>query len=245
MKARIRALDDRLLHGRFRRWWLKNAVLGGGWGEFMASIEAAPPGARVLDLGAGEAELRARLPHVNYIAVDRGVGHGGWDYSRLDAVADAQAIPLASDTFDVVICKQVLEHVPDPILLLREAARVLRPGGVILLSTNQQWPQHQQPYDFFRFTSFGLDHCFEQAGLTVEKMESMGGAFSVALFGFSQTLAPHLWAKSAGGQRVAGLLTKPFAWLMRLLMPLVSMLDRRDKTRDNTLGWYVRARKPL
>jgi SAM-dependent methyltransferase len=244
MKQRIRSLDDRYLDGRARRWFLRNAVLGGGWGEFLDAIVSVPPGATVVDLGAGEATLRAKLPNARYLAVDRGIGHGGWDYSGLDVVADAHAVPLADATADLVVCKQVLEHLTDPGRCLREIRRILKPGGRVLLSTNQQWPQHQQPYDFFRFTSFGLRHVFEAAGLAVERIEPMGGVFSVALFQFSQTLAPHLWARGERGRRVATVVLKPFAWIMRLLMPLVSALDRLDKTKDNTLGYYVVGRAP-
>ena len=240
----IRVLDERFFGGRVRRWWNRNAVLGGGWGEFIARVEAVPAGAVVLDLGAGEAELRARLQHARYIAIDRGIGHAGWDYSKLDAVADGLAVPLADGSCDLVVSKQVLEHMTEPARAIAEIARVLKPGGRVLLSTNQAWPQHQKPFDFFRFTSYGLRYLFEQAGLEIVRMEAMGGAFSVALFQFSQTLSPHLWARSERGRRIAGLITKPFALVMRALMPLVTLLDRRDRARDNTLGWYVEARAP-
>lgn len=241
-KARLRSLDERLTGGALRRWYATNAVLGSVWGEFIAMVEAVPAGARVLDLGAGEATLRARLDHARYIAIDRGIGHAGWDYSALDVVGDASSIPVADGTFDLVICKQVLEHVVDPIALLREAARVLVDDGVLLLSTNQAWPQHQQPYDFFRFTSFGLRYCFEKAGLEIERMEPMGGAFSAALFHASQMFGPHIWARSPRGVRIATLLLRPVAWIMRALMPLVTALDRLDRTKDNTLGYMVVAR---
>ena len=243
LKDAVRALDRRLLGGRARRWWLRNAVLGGGWGEFLDAVAAVPAGALVLDLGAGEAALRARVPRARYLALDRGIGHAGWDYSALDIVGDAAAIPLKDQTVDLVVCKQVLEHVRDPVALLREVRRVLKPGARILLSTNQSWPQHQQPHDFFRFTSFGLRHCFEQASLTVERIDPMGGAFSVLLFQFSQVLAPHLWARSARGERIARAITLPVRVLLRVAMPVVSMLDRRDRTKDNTLGWYVLGRR--
>lgn len=243
VRERLRAVDQRLTKGRFRRWYVRNRVLGSAWGDFLSMVEQVPPGTLVLDLGAGEATLRASLAHARYIALDRGIGHGGWDYSALDVVADANAIPLGDGTVDFIVCKQVLEHVADPIALLREARRVLVEGGTLLLSTNQSWPQHQQPYDFFRFTSFGLHFCFEQAGLQVERMEAMGGAFSAALFHFSQTLTPHIWSRSTRGGKIAAVILKPFGWLMRLLMPLVIALDRLDRTKDNTLGWYVVGRR--
>lgn len=243
MKDLVRALDRRLLGGRARRWWLRNAVLGGGWGEFLDVVAGVPRGALVLDLGAGEATLRARVPHARYIAIDRGIGHAGWDYSALDAVADAQRIPLRGASVDLVVCKQVLEHVSDPLALLTQVHRVLKPGGRVLLSTNQSWPQHQVPHDYFRFTSYGLRHLFERAQLSVDRIDPMGGAFSVLLFQFSQTLAPHLWARSARGERIVRALTLPFRALLRLAMPVVSALDRRDRSKDNTLGWYVLGRR--
>lgn len=243
LRERVRRFDTEHLDGRVRAWTARNTVLGGGWGQFIDELARTPPGATVLDLGAGEAELRARLAHVRYIAIDRGVGHAGWDYSALDAVADATGVPLLDGSVDVIVCKQVLEHLPEPVRALREMARVLKPGGRVLLSTNQQWPQHQQPHDFFRFTSFGLRYCFEQAGLTVESVEPMGGAFSVLLFQLSQVLAPHIWARSDRGARIAAVVLKPFGWLMKALMPLVTALDKLDRTKDNTLGWYVRARR--
>jgi SAM-dependent methyltransferase len=215
--------------------------LGGGWGEFADRIRAVPPGSTVLDLGAGEAELRHELQHTRYIALDRGIGHAGWDYSRLDVVADASAIPLRERSVDAIVCKQVLEHVPEPIALLREASRVLTRGGFVLLSTNQAWPQHQKPYDFFRFTSFGLRYCFEQAGFVIRDMQPMGGAFTCALFHFSQTMSPHLWTRSDRGARIVSVITKPVSWALRVLTIVASLLDRLDKTPDNTLGWYVLA----
>jgi len=242
VKQWLRDMDRRRFNGRARAWWNRNAVLGGGWGEFLDEVENVADGALVIDVGAGEAELRARVPRARYVAIDRGIGHAGWDYSALDAVADATALPLASGAADLVVSKQVLEHLPEPVDALREMRRVLRPGGTVLLSTNQQWPQHQQPHDYYRFTSFGLRYCFEQAGLDVVQMRAMGGAFTVALFQVSQTLAPHLWSRTARGRGIATVLLSPFALLMRTAMPLVTLLDRLDRTKDNTLGWYVLAR---
>jgi SAM-dependent methyltransferase len=243
-RERIRTYDEQRLDGRLRDWMLRNTVLGGGWGTFVDELVATKPGALVLDLGAGEAELRARLPHARYVAIDRGIGHAGWDYSKLDVVADASAVPLADASCDVVVCKQVLEHLPQPLRAVCDMRRVLKPGGKLLLSTNQQWPQHQQPHDYFRFTSFGLRYVFERAGLRIERIEPMGGAFSVLLFQFSQILAPHIWARTAFAQRIAAFLLRPFGWLLKACMPLVTALDKLDRTKDNTLGWYVIATRP-
>lgn len=244
MRRAIRDLDDRHNRGRLRAWWNRNAVLGGGWGEFLDACVDVAPGALVVDVGAGEAMLRERMPAgVRYLALDRGIGHGGWDYSALDAVADAQQLPVANESADLVICKQVLEHLPEPVAALREIARILTPGGRLLLSTNQQWPQHQAPHDYFRFTSFGLRYCCQQAGLTVERLDPMGGVFTTALFHATQMAGPHLYARTPRAHRIATVVLKPVGWLARLLTPLATLLDRLDRSKDNTLGYYLSARR--
>ena len=112
----------------------------------------------------------------------------------------------------------------------------------LLLSTNQQWPQHQVPHDCFRFTSYGLRYCFERAGLAIERIEPMGGAFSVFLFQLSQIAAPDIWMRGARARRAATILMRPMSFVLRLLTPLASALDRLDRERANTLGWFVVAR---
>ena len=244
MPNAIRWIDDTFFDGRLRRWWNRWMILGGGWGEFLGVLDTLPAGSIVVDLGAGEATLRARTPKgVRYLALDRGIGHAGWDYSKLDSVCDALGVPLKDASIDLVISKQVLEHLPEPIAALKEIARILKPGGRVILSTNQQWPQHQQPHDYFRYTSFGLRYCCEQADLTVERLDPMGGVFTTALFHATQTLAPHLWVKSPRARQIFTLALAPIRILLRIATPLAALLDRRDTTHDNTLGYYLTARR--
>jgi len=77
-------------------------------------------------------------------------------------------------TYDVVVCEQVLEHVPDPWQGMRTVAGLLRPGGRAIVSTPFMIRVHPQPADYWRFTPDGLRLLAEQSGLSVEVVDSWG-----------------------------------------------------------------------
>ena len=74
----------------------------------------------------------------------------------LDIVGSAETLPVKTGSVDVCLCTQVLEHVERPELVLPELARVLRPGGVLLLSTHGVFHHHPYPHDYWRWTDEGL-----------------------------------------------------------------------------------------
>ena len=75
----------------------------------------------------------------------------------VDVVGDAKKIPLRNNTVDVVLCTQVLEHVNDPVAVIDEIKRVLKPKGVLLLSAPGIFCQHGSPGDYFRYMPQGLE----------------------------------------------------------------------------------------
>jgi SAM-dependent methyltransferase len=83
---------------------------------------------------------------------------------QVDVVGSASTIPFASGSADVVVCSQVLEHVPDPAAALAEMARVLKPGGRVFLSTHGNFIYHPHPTDYWRWTQDGLRKLFEDGG---------------------------------------------------------------------------------
>jgi ubiquinone/menaquinone biosynthesis C-methylase UbiE len=96
----------------------------------------------LLDVGCGEGRYRADSAHLNYVGIDipvytgtgtHGIHTGSWKY-QLDVAASGTNIPFKSESFDVVLCSEVLEHVPDPARLVAECARVVSKGGVIILT---------------------------------------------------------------------------------------------------------------
>ncbi len=209
--------------------WLPRYVL-----DFEARIDCAlrafaatlAPGAVLLDAGAGEAKHRAVFPQQRYIAVDLAVGDQQWDYSRLDALADLEALPFPAHTFDAALNIVTLEHVREPRQVMREISRVLKPGGRLLIVVPLEWEVHQAPHDYFRYTKHGLEYLLSEAGLTVEWLEPAGGIFRLLSRRMLSAIKVH-----------------PIALLLAPIALLLPLLDGLDRERDSTLGYLCVARK--
>jgi SAM-dependent methyltransferase len=136
-------------------------------GSIFAFVEAAAaataPGAQVLDVGAGDAPYRELFAHADYRTSDWTASpHPG--ARSADVIGSAEALPLADAELDVVLCTQVLEHVPDPAGVLAELHRILRPGGRLYLSAPLVWELHELPHDYYRYTQPALEHLLGAAG---------------------------------------------------------------------------------
>ncbi|MEK7530596.1 MAG: class I SAM-dependent methyltransferase [Patescibacteria group bacterium] len=88
-----------------------------------------------------------------------------------EIVGDIHALPFGDNTFDRVLCVEVLEHVKDPRRAFKEMKRVLKPGGKIVLSTRFLFPIHDAPNDYWRFTHFALQMLADETGLSVLRLE--------------------------------------------------------------------------
>jgi SAM-dependent methyltransferase len=135
----------------------------------------------VLNLSAGSIDYRELIegqPGTRMVATD-------WPRSptsvKVDVYCDAAAIPFAPRCFDSAMCTEVLEHLPDPSRTVRELARVLRPGGWLLVTTPFAYQAHQRPYDFFRFTDIALREMFRAAGFVDVSVRRSGDSLAVLL----------------------------------------------------------------
>lgn len=140
---------------------------------------------RVLDAGCGS------QPYRRYVACDE---YRGIDEARCVAAdgirASVEAIPFRDNTFDSIICTEVLEHVGEPAKAFEEIHRVLKTGGHLYLTTPQSWGLHYEPYDYWRFTRYGLERLVTGARLRVVTMERIGGIVTLT----GQEIVDALWA---------------------------------------------------
>lgn len=129
----------------------------------------------VIDLGCGSKPY-SPLFAGPYLGVDLTSLHG-----KPDAIGTAEQTPFASGCAETVLSTQQLEHVSDPRLVLREARRLLKPGGTLLLSTHGVWPYHPDPADRWRWTEDGLRAEVARSGLAVDRIHRQGEFLSAAL----------------------------------------------------------------
>lgn len=122
---------------------------------------------RILDVGCGSKPYKPLFTFTEYIGVD--IENPGHDHSQedVDVYYDGKHLPFEDGSFDALISNQVFEHVFNPPEFLAELNRVLKPGGNLLLTVPFVWDEHEQPNDFARYSSFGLQHVLKNAGFEI------------------------------------------------------------------------------
>ncbi len=153
-------------------------------------------------------------------------------------MASLEQLPVPDASFDAVLNTQVLEHVADPARVAGELLRVLVPGGRLWLTAPLLWPLHEEPHDYWRFTSHGLRHVLEQTGFRVERLEPRGGYFSALATVLAG--APYWTGPAQRGEP----LRRSLAFALHHSARLVRRLDGLDGQRSLTLGYACVAVRP-
>lgn len=167
-------------------------------------------GKSVLDVGAGGRPYDALFGGGTVVAFDV-PGN-----LRADLHGSIEAIPVEDASFDVVVCLQVLEHVPEPAAAIRELRRVVKPGGRVLLSTHGVYPFHPNPDDLWRWTHTGLERLFQTNAQwsSVTVRPGAGTTATVAMLvahvidllakraGVRVAAAPVVWVLNAGAEAI-------------------------------------------
>ena len=159
-----------------------------------------------------------------------------------DTVGDAHSLPFENESFEFILCTEVLEHLHSPHVAISEMNRVLKKGGEIVLTTRFVYPIHDAPHDYYRFTEFGLRKLFEKWDVIeifpeTETFSTVGALLQ--RIGFQTDLK-------------GGKLAKAFIYLFAILFDKINFLikneygDIKKESRVNnimTTGYYLYAKK--
>lgn len=119
---------------------------------------------KLLDFGCGSKPYQPVFNVTQYIGTDIKVSGHDHAYEDIDVYYDGKTLPFKDESFDSIFSSEVFEHVFNLPQILEELYRVLKPGGHMLVTVPFVWDEHEIPYDFARYTSFGLKHIFRQKG---------------------------------------------------------------------------------
>ncbi|MFA6215681.1 MAG: class I SAM-dependent methyltransferase [Patescibacteria group bacterium] len=156
-----------------------------------------------------------------------------------DIVASVEAIPLEEGSVNSIICNQVLGDVKDFGKAISEFNRILTKDGSILLTESFICELHDEPNDFWRFTSFGLKQLFEIHGFEVLALDQRGGFFST----IAQMNIRYLIDRFNLYHRKVSYLIKPFIKCYGKFMIWLDTLDKNKANNKFSLGWLILARK--
>ncbi len=149
----------------------------------LRELLAARPymGGRLLDMGCGRRPYALIYDDLVEHSIGTEVAFSPHGTTAADAICFGEHLPFADASFDTILCTEVLEHTRAPWHVMAEFARLLRPGGHILLSVPFIYPMHEPPHDYWRFTGYGLEAISSSAGLELIDIHARGGT-AAALF---------------------------------------------------------------
>lgn len=203
------------------------------------------PGSYVLDAGAGECTFKDLFVNMKYVSIDFKKGDPSCRYRYINIVGDLLRLPFLDGTFDAVLCTQVLEHLAEPKVFLLEIRRILKDKGVLYLTAPQQAGQHQKPYDYFRYTSFGLEYLFRTAGFKDIEIVPLGGFFKHLAVAF-QHMPTVIFSRQ--NDPLVHILLLPLKavvyFLCCIIVPVIlNPLDILDKHKDTVTNYACRCVK--
>lgn len=163
-------------------------------------------------------------------------------YGQIDYVSDIISIPVENNSFDVIICTEVLEHVPDPINAIKEMSRILKSGGIIIITTPLGSHIHQEPYHFYGgFTPYFYEkYLFENEFINIQILPNKG----FYNYYFQESLRFLNVSKTNYLGLVFLFLSLPFViFFIPLLLLFKNALDQKMNDFKYTVGYHIKAIK--
>lgn len=152
-------------------------------------LNKLPHGSRILDSGCGEQIYKKYCQHLEYLAQDfgqyDGIGTGKglqvkeFSYGHLNYTGNCWQIDENDESFDAILCTEVLEHIPYPHETIKEFSRLLKPEGKLILTAPFSSLPHMEPYHYYSGFSVGFyQHFCAEYGLEIEEIDRNGNAFA-------------------------------------------------------------------
>lgn len=235
MKEALKAILGINANEAARNLWLTN------------TLKAFPPGLRILDAGAGELRNKPLCAHLDYVSQDicqyegsgnvHGLHTGTWDTSNIDLVCDIATIPEPDDSFDVILCSEVFEHLPDALKGLDEFARLLKPGGKLIITAPFASLVHFAPYHYATgFSRYWYEYHLPSRNFSIQELTPNGDWFSYAK---QETLRLPAMARRYGDW------CWPLAYLVALIGFIYFAVRRNSRMAEDVacFGWHCVAVK--
>jgi len=193
---------------------------------------------KLLDVGCGNKPYRALFTHID--------SYTGCDVVQsseflVDVICPATNLPFEKGQFDSVFSTQVLEHVDDHQAAFGEISRVLKPGGYFIFSVPFTWELHEEPYDYFRFTRYGISFLMEKYGFENIEIIPNGGKWAA----IGQMRVNIIWSRFRKRPSLAKWykLVIKYSGLRMILNTYYSLLDQWEFDELLTLNYVCVARK--
>ena len=235
MKKIIKKILGVNVNEESRNAWLKNI------------LTSLPPGQALLDAGAGELRNKPFCEHLDYVSQDlcqyegdgnaQGLQTGKWDTSKIDLVCDIVNIPKPDASFDVILCSEVFEHLPDVQKALDEFSRLLKPGGKLIITAPFASFVHFAPYhDATGFSKYWYEYHLPSRNFEIQELTPNGDWFAY----LNQEIL-----RLPGMARRYGDWSWPVAYLLAGIGFLYFLIRRRSKSAEDLacFGWHCVAVK--
>jgi len=223
-----------------------NASAREAWVE--QALARLPDGARILDAGAGESPFRKHCGHLVYVAQDlaeydgsgsAGLQTGSWDTSKIDIKSDITSIPLPAESFDAVLCTEVLEHVTGPAPALQELARLLKVDGTLIATAPFCSLTHFAPHHYVTgFNRYFYEHHLGKLGFEIVDLVENGNFFEF----LGQEVRR---IESVARQYTSAQPTRMERYAMQFMLDMLERMSAADGKSQELLsfGYHVRAIK--
>ena len=224
---KIRSKDPDYIHLYFLIRDIKNAIEKNATGY-------------LLDLGCGNKPYKSI--YETYCEKQIGCDVMQSDKNMVDEICLATDLKFDDNTFDTIICTQVLEHVYHREKMISEAFRVMKSGGKIILTVPFAWELHEEPYHFCHYTKYGLKQLFEEGGFTIESIKANGGKWA-AVYQLRTNMMYSSFKNKTWYNKI-----KKFLFMELRLTQLRNLfaiwLDKKFRDEIFTLNYIVVATKP-